>query len=54
MCLQYRRPEFNPLSQENLLENGVVTRSNILAGEIPWTEEPEGLESIGLQESDMI
>ena len=27
----------------------VVTHSGILAREIPWTEEPSGLESMGLQ-----
>ena len=29
----------------------MVTHSSILAWEIPWTEEPGGLQSIGLQES---
>ena len=28
----------------------MATRSNILAWEVPWTEEPGGLQSIGLQE----
>ena len=42
------------LGQEYPLEKEMVTLSSVLAGEIPWTEEPEGLESIGLQESDMI
>ena len=27
----------------------MATRSRILAWEIPWTEEPGGLQSIGLQ-----
>ena len=31
------------------LEEGMTTHSNILAWEIPWTEEPGGLQSIGLQ-----
>ena len=31
----------------------MVTRSGILAWEIPWTEEPGGLQSMGSQESDM-
>ena len=30
-------------------EEGVVTHSNILAWEIPWTEQPGGLQSIGSQ-----
>ena len=28
---------------------GRATHSNILAWEIPWTEEPGGLQSMGLQ-----
>ena len=31
------------------LEKEMVTHSSILAWEIPWTEEPDGLQSIGLQ-----
>ena len=30
----------------------MATHSSILAWEIPWTEETDGLESIGSQESD--
>ena len=37
------------LGQEELLEMGMVTHSSILAWEIPWTEEPGGLQSMGLQ-----
>ena len=40
------------LGWEDPLEKEMVNLSSILAGEIPWTEEPEGLESTGLQESD--
>ena len=32
------------LSGENLLEEGMATRSSTLAWEIPWTEEPGGLQ----------
>ena len=31
------------------LEKGTATHSSILAWKIPWTEEPGGLQSIGLQ-----
>ena len=31
----------------------MATHSSILAWEIPWTEEPGGLQSMGSQESDM-
>ena len=38
-----------PLGQEDLLEKEIATHSSILAWEIPWTEEPEALESMGSQ-----
>ena len=31
------------------LEKGMATHSSILAWKIPWTEEPGGVQSIGLQ-----
>ena len=37
------------LGWENPLEDGMATRSSILAWRIPWTEEPGGLQSIGSQ-----
>ena len=37
------------LSREDPLEKGMATHSSILAWRIPWTEEPGGLQSIGLQ-----
>ena len=37
------------LGWENPLEEGMAAHSSILAWEIPWTEEPGGLESVGLQ-----
>ena len=36
---------------EYLLEKEMATQSNILAWEIPWTEEACGLQSVGLQKS---
>ena len=33
--------------------NGKATHRSILAWEIPWTEEPGGLQSMGLQKSQM-
>ena len=41
------------LGREDLLEEEMETHSSILAWKIPWTEEPGGLQSLGLQESDM-
>ena len=37
------------LGWEHLLEKEMVTHSRILAWEIPWTEEPGGLQSMGSQ-----
>ena len=37
------------LSWEDPLEEGVATHSSILAWGSPWTEEPGGLHSMGLQ-----
>ena len=37
------------LGQEDALEEEMATHSSILAWEIPWTEEPGGLQSTGLQ-----
>ena len=36
------------LDWEDPLEKGMVTHSSILAWRIPWTEEPVGLQSMGL------
>ena len=36
------------LGWEDLLEKGMATHSSILAWRIQWTEEPGGLQSMGL------
>ena len=36
---------------ENSVEKEMATHSSILAWEIPWTEEPGGLQSMGLQKN---
>ena len=41
------------LGQEDPLEEGMATHSSTLAWEIPWTEEPGGLQSMGHREWDM-
>ena len=41
------------LGQEDPREKGTATHSSILAGRIPWTEKPGGLQSMGVTESDM-
>ena len=37
------------LGWEDPLEKGMATHSSILAGRIPWTEQPGGLQSMGSQ-----
>ena len=37
------------LDQVDPLEKGMATHSSILAWRIPWTDEPGGLQSTGLQ-----
>ena len=37
------------LGWEDPLEKGMATHSRILAWKIPWTEKPDGLQSMGLQ-----
>ena len=37
------------LSPEDPLEKEMATYSSILAWKIPWTEEPDGLQSLGSQ-----
>ena len=40
------------LSLEDPLEEEMIAHSTILAGIIPWTEEPGGLQSMGFIELD--
>ena len=37
------------LGWEDTLEKEMATHPSILAWRIPWTEEPDGLQSMGLQ-----
>ena len=37
------------MGQEDPLEKGMANHSSILAWRIPWTEEPGGLQTMGLQ-----
>ena len=39
------------LGQEDTLEKEIENHCSILAWEIPWTEEPDGLQSMGSQKS---
>ena len=37
------------LGQKDPLEKGMATHFSVLAWEMPWTEEPGGLQSMGLK-----
>ena len=39
------------LDQEDLLEKGLAIHFSVLACRIPWTEEPGGLQSMGVTKS---
>ena len=41
--------QFQSWGQEDSLEEEMASHSSILAWTIPWTEEPGGLQSMGLQ-----
>ena len=41
--------QIGSLGREDPVEQEVATYSSILAWKIPWTEEPGGLQSMGLQ-----
>ena len=43
--------EVQSLGWEDLLENEMATHSSIFAWEIPWEEEPGGLQSMGSPKS---
>ena len=46
-CKRCRQCRFDPWSRKIPLEEEIATHSSILAWEVPWTEEPGGLESMG-------
>ena len=46
---EIQETQVRSLGGEDSLEEEMATHSNILAWKIPWTEEPGGLKSMGLQ-----
>ena len=44
-----QKTQVGSLGWKDPLEKEMATRSSILPEEIPWTEEPGGLQSMGLQ-----
>ena len=52
-CQCRRRRDVDSIpGSEDPLEEGMATHSSILAWRIPWTEEPGGLQSMGLQRTE--
>ena len=46
---EIKEMQVQSLDQEDPLEKGMATHSSILAWRIPWTEEPGGQQSTGMQ-----
>ena len=44
-----QEPWVGSLGREDPLEKGMATHSSVLAWRVPWTEEPGGLQSMGLR-----
>ena len=42
-----QQTQVQSVGQEDILEEEMATHSNILACKIPWTVEPNGLQSLG-------
>ena len=51
--LTMRETQVQSLGLEDPLEKEMATHSSILVWEIPWTEEPSRLQSMGLQRSQI-
>ena len=47
--LAIQESQVQSLGQEDSLEKGMATHSSILDWRIPWTEEPSGLQTTGLE-----
>ena len=47
--LKLKLQNFGHLGWEDPLENGMAIHSNILTWRIPWIQEPDELQSMGLQ-----
>ena len=49
LCRRLKETLIQSLVWEDPLEKGMTTHFSILAWRIPWTQEPGGLQSTGLQ-----
>ena len=52
ICMQCKRPGFDPWVGEIPLEKGMAIHCSSLAWRIPWTEEPGGYSLCGHKQSD--
>ena len=50
-CQETQESRVQSLGGNDPLKEEMTTHSSILAWEIPWTEEPSGLQSMGSQKS---
>ena len=50
---EMQETQVQSLDGEDPMEKGMAAHSSILAWEIPWTEEPGRLQSMGCKELDM-
>ena len=48
-CREMQETWVQSLGREDLLEEVMATHSSVLVWRFPWTEEPCGLQSVGLQ-----
>ena len=53
ICLPMQEMQVQFLGLEDPLEKEMATHSSILVWEIPWTEEPDGLQFMGSQKSQI-
>ena len=49
ICLPMQEMQVRSLGREDPLEKEVATHSSIFTWEIPWTEEPDKLQTVGLE-----
>ena len=48
-CRRRKKTRVRSLAQKHSLEDGRANHSSIIAWRIPWTQEPDGLQSVGSQ-----
>ena len=51
---EMHKMQVRSLSWEDRLEKEMASQPRVLAWNVPWTEEPGGLQSVGQKDLDMI